>query len=228
MRKLEDMGCNAGWLTGASVLARSPENSNPLLICLPEVPFDTEDFLKRLKALLTTQKTVAVCVSEGLHGSEGRFLCEYEASGEKDTFGHKMLNGSGRFLEHLVRREIGVKVRSIELNLLQRCSSGYLSGTDRDEAVMAGRFGVRAALNRETGKMISFQRESNSPYRISCCLKNVAQICNQEKKVPLEWIREGCDLTEDFIRYVSPLIQGRAEVPMEESGLPAFVCRHGA
>lgn len=222
---IEVMGRNAGWLTGASVLARRFEKDNPLLIYLPEVPFCTEDFIKRLGDLLKTRKTVILCVSEGIHDSEGRFICEYETSAETDTFGHKMLNGCGKFLEQLVRSRLGVKVRSVELNVIQRCSSGLLSETDRDEAIMAGRFGVNAALEQETGKMIAFERESNFPYRISCSLKDVGQICNKEKKVPLEWIREDCDLAEDFIQYAAPLIRGTVTARMEEGGLPSFVYR---
>lgn len=222
---VEIMGRNAGWLTGAGVLARRFKNDNPLLIYLPEVPFCREDFLKRLADLLKTHKTVIVCVSEGLHDAEGRFLCEDETGARRDIFGHQMLNGCAKLLAHLVRRELGVKVRSVELNVIQRCSSGLLSQTDRDEAVMAGRYGVKAVLGQETGRMVAFERESNSPYRISCSLKDVAQICNKEKRVPLKWIREGCDLTEDFVRYAAPLIKGTVAAPMEGGGLPAFVYR---
>lgn len=109
--------------------------------------------------------------------------------------------------------------------MIQRCSCGLLSETDRDEAIMAGRCGVRAALEGETGKMIAFEREGNSPYRISCGLRDVALIYNKEKKVPLEWIREGCDLTEEFIQYAAPLIRGTVAPRMEEGGFPAFAYR---
>ena len=116
---VEIMGRHAGWLTAASVLARRFENDNPLLIYLPEVPFNIENFLKRLKNILKIRKTIIVCVSEGIHDSEGTFLCEYVASAGIDTFGHKMLAGCGKYLENLVRQKLGVKVRSVELNVVQ-------------------------------------------------------------------------------------------------------------
>ena len=168
-----------------------------------------------------------VCVSEGIHDDKGTFICEYDSSVGTDSFGHKMLAGCGKYLENLVRNRLGVKARSVELNVSQRCSASMISATDQQEAIAAGVFGVQAALHGETGKMISFIREEDEHgYRIRCGLEDVNQICNAEKPVPREWITEdGSDVTEAFIRYASPLIQGSITVPMGEDGLPAFVYR---
>ena len=99
-----------------------------------------------------------------------------------------MLAGHGKYLENLVRNRLGVKARSVELNVSQLCSASMMSATDQREAVMAGEFGVRAALKGETGKMVSYVRTSNLPYRMTLGLEDVNAICNQEKTVPLEWI----------------------------------------
>ena len=136
-----------------------------------------------------------------------------------------MLTGCGEVLESFVRDRFHVKVRSIELNVSQRCSGMLASRTDIEESAMAGAFGVRAALSGETGKMAAFQRISDVPYELSCCLEPVGRICNQEKKFPAEWISEGgSDVTDSFLPYILPLIQGEPERIME-NGLPRYLYR---
>lgn len=223
---IEIMGRHAGWLTAASVLARKYVGDNPLLIYLPEVAFDENEFLAKVEAAFEKNCNVIVCVSEGIHDKEGTFICEYDSSVGVDNFGHKMLAGCGKYLENLVRSKLGVKARSVELNVSQRCSSTMMSAADQQEAVMAGKFGVQAALKGETGKMISFVRESDAPYKLVCGLEDVNEICNKEKGVPLEWITEGgSDIGPEFIEYAAPLVQGTVNVPMGEDGLPAFAYR---
>ena len=223
---IEIMGRHAGWLTAASVLARKYVGDNPLLIYLPEVAFDENEFLAKVNAAFEKNCNVIVCVSEGIHDKDGTFICEYDSSVGVDNFGHKMLAGCGKYLENLVRNKLGVKARSVELNVSQRCSSTMMSAADQQEAVMAGKFGVQAALKGETGKMISFVRESNAPYKLVCGLEDVNEICNKEKGVPLEWITEGgSDIGPEFVEYAAPLVQSTVDVPMGEDGLPAFAYR---
>ena len=223
---VEIMGRHAGWLTAASVLARKFTGDNPLLVYLPEVPFDKEAFLEKIEECFSVNNAVVVCVSEGIRDKDGVFVCEYDSEAGLDSFGHKMLAGCGKYLERLVRGRLGVKARSVELNVSQRCSVSIVSAADRQEAVMAGRYGVQAALNKETGKMISFIRESDAPYSLVCGLEDVDRICNKEKTVPLTWITgEGTDLSEDFLKYVKPLVKGNVQIPADEDGLPRFVYR---
>ena len=225
---IEIMGRHAGWLTAASALARKYQGDNPLFIYLPETDFDQDAFLKDLEKAFETNCNLIVCVSEGIHDSKGTFICEYDSSVGTDSFGHKMLAGCGKYLENLVRSRLGVKARSVELNVSQRCSAAMISAADQQEAIAAGKFGVNAALNGETGKMVSFirQTDENGTYQMVCGLEDVNEICNQEKVVPAEWITpDGHDVTEDFIRYARPLIQGNIEVPLGEDVLPAFVYR---
>ena len=222
---VEIMGRHAGWLTAASALARKFEGDNPVLIYLPEVAFNQEDFLEKVKKALETTPNLVVCVSEGINDGNGTFICEFASDVGVDTFGHKMLTGSGKYLENLIKEKLGVKVRSVELNVSQRCSSSCLSKTDLDEADHSGGFAVNAALNGETGKMISFVRTNTSPYELSFSTADVNIICNQEKAVPLSWItKDGSDVTDEFIRYAAPLIQGSVDVPTE-NGLPLFAFR---
>lgn len=222
---VEIMGRHAGWLTAASALARKFEGDNPVLIYLPEVAFNQEEFLEKVKKALETTPNLVVCVSEGINDGNGTFICEFASDVGVDTFGHKMLTGSGKYLENLIKEKLGVKVRSVELNVSQRCSSSCLSKTDLNEADHSGAFAVNAALNGETGKMISFVRANTSPYELSFSTADVNIICNQEKAVPLSWItKDGSDVTDEFIRYAVPLIQGSVDVPTE-NGLPLFAFR---
>lgn len=225
---IEIMGRHAGWLTAASALARKYKGDNPFFIYLPESAFDTEKFLKDVESAFEKHCNVVVCVSEGIHDADGTFICEYDSSVGTDTFGHKMLAGCGKYLENLVRDRLGVKARSVELNVSQRCSASLISAADQKEAVSAGRFGVQAALNGETGKMVSFVRRQaeDGSYQMECGLEDVNLICNEEKEVPAEWITEnGSDVSDEFIKYVTPLVQGSVNVPLGEDGLPVFVYR---
>ena len=245
---VEIMGRHAGWLTASAVLARRFKGDNPVLVCLPETAFDQEAFIEKVNQSLETTPNLVVCVSEGINDGKGTFLCELASDVGVDTFGHKMLTGSGKYLEHLVKDRLGVKVRSIELNVCQRCSSAMLSATDQKEAIAAGAYGVRCALEGETGKMVAFRRAplekpeaAGAPdtetcqisrvaqacrnYRIDYVTEDVNQICNREKTVPLEWITNGgTDIGDAFTDYALPLIQGEVSVP-KENGLPKFAYR---
>ena len=222
---VEIMGRHAGWLTAASVLARKFKGDNPVLIYLPEVAFSPDTFIEKVKEKLTKTSNLVVCISEGINDGNGTFVCELASDVGTDTFGHKMLTGSGKYLENLVKEKLGIKVRSVELNVCQRCSSSCLSATDLDEAAASGRFAVSAALDGETGKMINFIRKSDDPYILEFGTADVNEICNKEKAVPEEWItKDGSDIGDEFIAYARPLIQGSVEVPMKD-GLPYFAFR---
>ena len=222
---VEIMGRHAGWLTAASVLARKFEGDNPVLVYLPEVAFDQDAFIEKVREALKTTPNLVVCISEGINDGKGTFVCEYASEVGTDNFGHKMLTGSGKYLENLVKAKLGVKVRSIELNVCQRCSCAHLSRVDLDESINAGVYAVHAALKRETGRMITFIRHRSVPYELSYGTADVNIICNEEKPVPAEWIiNEGSDISKDFLDYVRPLVQGNVEVPTKD-GLPIFAYR---
>lgn len=222
---VELMGRHAGWITAASILARKFENDNPALIYLPENEFCLDEFVESVKKEVEKRNTVVVCVSEGIKDKEGKFICEYASESGTDNFGHKMLTGCGKYLENVVKDRLGIKVRSVELNVNQRCKEMLSSLTDINEAVMAGEFGVKACLDGQTGMMVSFKREDKNGYRIDCELTDCADVCNQEKEVPTDWILDsGKGVTQDFVEYVKPLIQGE-NIPVMEGGLPKYCYR---
>lgn len=222
---VELMGRHAGWLTASSVLARKHEGDNPLLIYLPEAPFEFEQFSIDLKKAFEKKQTVVVCVSEGIADSAGHFICEYSNEAQLDTFGHKMLTGCGEILENYIRNQFGVKVRSVEVNVSQRCSGMVVSAQDIEEAAEAGSYGVKNAMEGVSGMMVAFKRTGDEPYTMECTLADVNEICNREKTFPAEWItKNGTDIGPEFLTYVLPLIHGEAERKME-NGLPLYLYR---
>lgn len=222
---IELMGRHAGWLTAACVLARKNQTDNPLLIYLPESDFEFEQFTKDLRTALRHSNSVIVCVSEGISDSTGRFICEYTDEAQVDNFGHKMLTGCGKVLESFVRGHFGIKARAVELNVSQRCSGLTASASDMEEASIAGIYGVQAAIDGSTGMMVALERTGQSPYKICCALVDVNQVCNREKLFPADWItNHGTDISEEYITYALPLIQGEVKRPMKD-GLPVYCYR---
>lgn len=217
---IETMGRHAGWLAASSCCIRYNGGSAPHLIYLPETTFSIEKFISDVKREMIIHKAVIVVVSEGVKTAEGKFAAEEYQSGLKDTFGHSYLSGIGKFLEKLVAAEIGCKVRSIELNVMQRCSSHIASLEDINSAAAIGEAAVEAALNGASGCMMTFVRDSSSPYVYHIGTSDAAKAANSEKKFPLEWINaEGNDVSHKAWDYFLPLIQGDI-MPLMKNGMP--------
>ena len=220
---VEIMGRHAGWLTAASALARKFEGDNPVLIYLPEVAFDTERFIQDVSASLEKVSNVIVCISEGINDGKGTFICELASEVGVDTFGHKMLTGSGKYLENLIKDRLGVKVRSVEINILQRCAAHMSSITDIGEAFRLGRHAVETALEGKSGVMVTAIRKANEPYSVKMGDTDVKNVAGLVKHVPREWINErGNDVTQDFVDYAYPLILGEPVVKYER-GIPDYL-----
>ncbi len=216
---VEIMGRDAGWLTASAGLPSLINSFGPDLVYLPEVTFSLEDFFRDVKAALAKHPNVVVAVSEGIRFADGRYVGEGTQSGSTDAFGHKYLAGTGKALELAVKEEIGCKVRSIELNLPQRCAAHCASETDLSESSTCGMAAVRCATAGTTGCMISMVR-AEGDYDISFEAFDIAKIANQVRSVPREFINEaGNNVTEECLRYILPLIQGEPVIRYE-NGLP--------
>lgn len=218
---LEIMGRNAGWLTGAAALAKGEDCEGPDMIFLPEIPFDVDEFMKKIEQLQKEKSSVVVAVSEGVKVADGRYVCELTDNIDYvDAFGHRQLTGTARYLAERISREVGCKTRAIEFNSLQRCASHIVGRVDITEAFQVGGAAVKAAFEGETAKMIILKRISDDPYLCVTDLYDVHKIANVEKKVPREWINEAGDyVTPEFVNYVRPLIQAEL-TPMMVDGLP--------
>lgn len=211
---VEIMGRHAGWLTASSAVLHAMGEKAPHLVYVPEVKFSLDSFLKNVRSEMAKHKAVVVAVSEGIEVPEG------VQSGVVDNFGHKYLSGIGKYLEDVIRSEIGCKVRSIELNVMQRCSSHLASKTDIDESEAIGAAGVRAALRGETGKVMTFRRIREKPYTVVIEDADASKIANSEKFLPSEFINAaGNNITDKALPYFIPLIQGQLNL-INEYGLP--------
>ena len=219
---VEIMGRNAGWLAAAAALANY-KGLGPDLIYLPERVFSVEGFLEDIKRVAARKNgKVLAAISEGIKDERGRYISEYTSDLARDSFGHAQLGGAAAVLGGIISDQLNVKVRPIEFSLMQRCAAHIASATDREEAFMAGAMAVRYALAGNTDKMVGFARVAGPKYKIEYQLVDLAVTANAEKKVPLAWINpDNSGLTDDFIAYALPLIQGEGEYPTED-GLPRF------
>ena len=225
---VEVMGRNAGWLTGATALAKGEDCDGPDAIYLPELPFDMDAFIKKIKGLLKTKASVVVAVSEGIRTKDGKYISELGSTIEYvDAFGHKQLTGTARYLCDVVAKECGCKTRPIELSTLQRAASHCASRVDTLEAYEVGGAAMKAADEGDSGKMVVIERLSDDPYQAGTEVKDVHKIANDERVVPREWInKDGTYVTNEFITYVRPLIQGDVG-PIMVDGIPRHLYRPG-
>ncbi|MBO4770857.1 MAG: 6-phosphofructokinase [Clostridia bacterium] len=219
---IEIMGRDAGWLTASAALTRV-KGAEPDLIYLPERDFDMETFFSDVRAALERHPNVVVAVSEGIHFADGRYVGESAQSGVTDVFGHKYLSGTGKALEIAVKGEIGCKVRSVELNILQRCASHIASLTDINESVMVGSAAVDAAAQGVTGRMMTILRREGDVYASYACHEDIDKIANKVKTVPDAFINAaGNGITDECVNYLLPLIQGES-YPEYSDGLPDHI-----
>ena len=217
---VEIMGRDAGWLTCAAALPRLNSDVAPDLVYLPEVDFDMDNFMDDVRAALEVHPNVVVAVSEGARFADGTYVGASAQSGVTDAFGHAYLSGTGKALELAVKDRIGCKVRSVELNILQRCASHIASKTDLDESVMVGAAAVNAAVEGTTGKMMTYVRTSDDPYKVECSSEDIQKIANMVREVPREFINErGNNVTDECLKYIAPLTYGEPDIKYV-NGLP--------
>lgn len=216
---VEVMGRHAGWLTASSCTLRANGEIAPHLIYLPENALTEEKFIADVKEAKQVHKAVIIAVSEGVKLERANSDTNY-GSGEVDSFGHEALSGIGKVLENIVRERIGCKVRSIELNVMQRCSSHISSKTDIDEAELIGAKAVEIAVKGESGKVMIFKRLSNTPYTVIIDTVNASDIANKERFFPKKWINaKGNNVLDCAVDYFLPLIQGEQIIRMK-NGIP--------
>lgn len=218
---IEIMGRNAGWLTAASALAKGEDCEGVDLICLPEAFFDMDRFIERVKTLTKERTSIVIAVSEGVRLADGRYVTELtDQQDQVDVFGHKQLQGVGKYLADCIAAQLGIKTRAIELSTLQRCASHIASQVDVAEAFAVGGAAVQAAENGASGSMVVLERMSGQPYLCRTGLQDIHKIANVEKTVPASWIAaDGMQVTEELTEYIRPLIQ-EEPAPIMTGGVP--------
>ena len=220
---VEIMGRDAGWLTGASALAKGDDCEGAAMVLLPEVPFDYEYVKKRVSELMETNKSLVITVSEGVRTADGKYVCELGSEKGTDAFGHTMLTGTAQTIASMLKNDLGIKTRAVELSTLQRCASHIASLTDISESFAVGEAAVKAAAEGHSGEMALLKRVSNNPYICVTDTADVREVANLAKEVPRSMINDtGDNVTEEFIEYVRPLIEGEVS-QLTVNGLPRHI-----
>lgn len=222
---IEVMGRDSGWLTLGAALPRFLGSAAPHIIAIPEVSFDEDEFIDKINSVHKKEKTVICVVSEGITDKNGDYIGMAAKSGAVDSFGHTYLSGVGKYLESLVMCKIGCKVRSIELNVMQRCSSHLASKTDLDEGFLIGKKAVEQALLGKTGITMVFNRVSDKPYIVEIGTTDVANIANKAKDIPERWfdLETNKSTHNEIAEYLLPLIAGDIEQIKDDTGLPLYI-----
>ena len=210
----EVMGRHAGWLAAASGLAKNKQNSAPHIILLPEVPFNENKFLKRVKEVIKQEGYCVIVVSEGARYKNGEFLAD---AGTVDSFGHKQLGGVAPTVAEMVSKKLGLKYHWAVSDYLQRSARHISSQVDLDQAYAVGKAAVEYAAAGENSIMPVIIRKKAKPYSWEVGKIELSKVANVEKKMPKNFIsKDGFGITAACKNYLSPLIQGEAWAPFEE------------
>ena len=211
----EVMGRDAGWLTASSIVATHRGNG-PDLIYLPETTFDTKKFFEQAIEVYNQKKRCLVVLSEGIRDKKGNYI---GAVGTKDSFNHTQLGGVAAYLADTLTQKFGIKTRAIEFSLPTRAAGHIASLSDQQDAVKCGKYAVELAVAGKTGVMVTLQRNGN---RTVCGSLDLAQIANEVQCVPQEYIiNDGSNISEKFLDYVLPLIEGEVHHDYKD-GIPVY------
>jgi ATP-dependent phosphofructokinase / diphosphate-dependent phosphofructokinase len=217
---LEVMGRHAGWIAASGGLAGRDRSEPPHLILFPEVPFDEDAFVARVRDCVERYDTCVIVTSEGIRRPDGRFVAE---SGTKDAFGHAQLGGVAPHLAEIVRGRLGYKFHWAVADYLQRSARHIASKVDVEQAYAMGKAAVEMALAGVHGKLPVIVRISDTPYRWKVGQADLSRVANVEKKMPKKYITaDGFHITAACRRYLAPLIQGE-DYPPYRDGLPIYV-----
>jgi len=217
---MEVMGRHAGWIAAAGGLAADKEGDPPQVILFPEIRFDEDAFLARVRQSVERQGYCAVVVSEGIRNPEGQFLSD---AGTSDAFGHAQLGGVAPLIANLVKERLGYKYHWAVADYLQRAARHIASKVDVDQAYALGKAAVELAIEGKNAVMPVIVRKSDDPYTWEVGTAGLGEIANVEKKMPEDFITpDGFGITEACRRYLLPLIQGE-DYPPYVNGLPDYV-----
>lgn len=220
---VEVMGRAAGWIAAGTIVAKREPGDPPHIILLPEVPFNEEKFLAKVKETIEAHHYCIIVVGEGLKNEAGEEIGADKS--RRDAFGHPVLSGAADALAEIVQGKLHTKTRTVKLGYAQRAAEHYASATDSNNAYTCGVAAVKAAAEGQSGFMVKIIRNANgngSP-KWSTGLQPLAEIANVEHFVPRDWVSEDGFLpNEKFVEYARPLIEGEVKFPIE-NGLPRFV-----
>lgn len=205
----EIMGRDAGWLTAASIIAK------PDLIYLPELPFDTNKFFEQAVEIYNRKGKCLVALSEGIRDKKGNYI---GAVGTKDSFNHTQLGGVAAYLADCIKQKYGINTRAIEFSLPTRAAGHIQSLADRDDAIACGKYAVELALQGKTGVMVTLLTQNG---KCVCGEMKLDHVANEVQTVPEEYVADGCNISEKFLEYLLPLVQGEVSHTYK-NGVPVY------
>jgi len=215
---LQTVGRNTGWLPGASALARVDEEDAPHIICFPEIPFDLDRFLGKVEDTYRRIGGAFIVVGEGLKKADGSYVSVQTDEVATDAFGHPMLGGVSDYLREAIEKNLKIKARNVKLDICQQAAVHFASARDQSDAIAVGRAAVQAAVDGKPGYMVTLLEAE-----AATGLTELEKVANTEREVPKEWIDpSGTFVTEEFLNYARPLIQGEVPVKIVD-GLPEYV-----
>ena len=216
---LEVMGRHAGWIAAAGGLAGAGPQQAPHIILFPEVSFEMDRFLARVRESVERHEYCVIVASEGARYANGRFLSE---AGGADAFGHAQLGGLAPVLANMIRESLGYKHHYAISDYLQRSARHLASATDLSHAYAAGRAGVEMAIGGGNAVMVTIERTGDDPYAWKTSAAPLDQVANREKELPRGFITDdGYGITQAARTYLQPLIEGEAPPPYRD-GLPVY------
>lgn len=216
----EVMGRHAGWIAAAGALAADDKTDLPIIVLLPEVPFNEKTFLEKVQQKVSQYGYASVVVSEGLMNNKGELLAH---SGMTDAFGHAKLGGVAPMIANLIEQSLGLKNHWAVADYLQRSARHIASATDVKQAYELGRAAIKMALQGKNNIMLTLERQSSKPYRYKIGETALSRVANKEKKMPKSFIsKDGYSITDKCREYMLPLMAGE-DYPTFKKGLPDYV-----
>ena len=216
---LEVMGRHAGWIASSGGLAQKKQDDAPHIILFPEVPFQSNKFLQKVKDTVKRVGFCSIIVSEGVRQQNGDFLIENKG---RDAFGHAQLGGAALYIARLIEKELKLKNHWAVADYLQRSARHIASKTDVEQAQAVGKHAVDLALMGKTSVMTTIKRMSNKPYTWGLDSVELEKVANREKMLPLEYITpDGFGITNQCREYLTPLIEGE-DYPVYLNGIPTY------
>jgi len=220
---IEVMGRHAGWIAAAGALVE--DYDIPVITIFPEIEFNQEKFLAAVDAKVKEHGYCTICVSEGAHYPDGKFLAE---QGTRDSFGHAQLGGAAPVVANIIKDALGYKFHWAVADYLQRAARHLASESDVEQAYALGQAAVEKALEGKNAIMPTIVRESSNPYKWSIGEAPLSEVANVEKMMPMDFISEdGFGITDKCKEYLYPLIKGEAYPDYDDNGMPVYVTMKG-
>lgn len=201
----EVIGRNVGWLAAATAFARTYEDDAPHLIYFPEQPLPRRKLFTDIEAAYQRWGRAFVVMCEGQLDEHGEaFGADVD---RPDNPQYRLASNLAHAVSRLVMQEMNLRARSERPSLLARSCSALVSETDRDEAELAGRAAVLAAVAGQSGVMVALRREEGLEYRCDSVLVPLSEVARRERQLPDEFRDNmAANIKPAYLDYARPLV----------------------